>query len=220
MPRCRSERLASLTSALDPEGSDRAPKAHDPSPSRREEGETAWDPPRDLLHPPIPADVLLRAAATPCLPIVTVNDTSKFKILHIDDDPTFLRLVSDSVRQLRPDWAIIGHKADRRWLDRWPYLVGDEISDYDVIILDYQLDGQQAESLIRTLRATYDNCPPITILSGTLTPEREHSCLESGAVCCAEKPYSAHALEDLLRFFESEASQAPKRWSPPEEKRR
>ena len=138
------------------------------------------------------------------------------QMLHVDDDPFFLEMIATAIRHHRKRWTVEGHQADSRWLEAWPLEVGDRISDFDVLILDYQLDGRCADDLIRVLRSTYDNCPPIAVVSGTLDPERTRRCLELGASTCIEKPRSRADFDHLLEQLETLAVDAVRSWAPPD----
>lgn len=148
----------------------------------------------------------------------SVTTRTTLQILHIDDDPQFLQVLSTAIDARRPQWQVEGQVADRRWLDRWTGMVGDQVSDYDLIIIDYMLDDRHADELIKVLRSTYDNCPPITVVSGTLTPERAEACTRVGAASCHAKPEGPDDIERLLDAIEDLANFSSKSWHPPEQR--
>ena len=136
------------------------------------------------------------------------------KLLHVDDDTSFLSLFATAVHQRRPTWSIECQTADRSWLERWTWLVGDELSDHDVIIIDYLLGDRNAEDLISTMRENYDNCPPLMVLSGALTDDRARRCHDGGAALCRWKPRTAEEMEELLRQIEDIAENSAQAWNP------
>lgn len=140
------------------------------------------------------------------------------KLLHLDDDSSFLDLFATAVNQRRPSWSIDGMTADRVWLREWTWQVGDHLSDYDVIVIDYMLDDRNAEELIRTMRSSYDNCPPLMVLSGTLTADRSHRCRDEGAVLCAAKPRNPEDMEALLERIEDIAEDSARAWNPSDQR--
>jgi len=144
--------------------------------------------------------------------------SSSLHILHIDDDDCYLALLGRVIRHQRPDWELSSQLADRRWTRRWDDLIGDSLTDFDAILLDYELEGCTAEPLIETMQAHFDGVPPIIVLSGTLTEERRQACQAVGAYALVDKPFDPVAVQHILQLFEDISTGAPPSWPPPVER--
>lgn len=139
-----------------------------------------------------------------------------FRLLHVDDDVQFIEVLASALGSLRPTWAIDSCVADASWLARWVDEIGDLLTGYDALLLDYHLDGCSAEVIIAAVRAAFDLAPPVIILSATDDDSCRRSCREAGAYAYLCKPADLQGMEPVLRAVESLADAAP-RLPPPGE---
>jgi len=113
------------------------------------------------------------------------------RILFVDDEPSVLTAVCNSLRSRRHEWeAILAFGADDAL---------DELGrgSFDVIVSDLHMPGFGGEALLRKLRDDYPHMKRI-VLTGDPTPAMARK-MEQLAHRYLEKPCSS---EDLQRAIE------------------
>ena len=119
------------------------------------------------------------------------------KVLVVDDDPLFARALGRELTGSGAEVAIVSDlPAARR-----------ELQDgvFDVIILDYQLQGADGPSLLETWPGEKP-LPPTILLSGVVGIRETVRAMRAGALDVIKKPATAH---DILERFQRSSSEAP-----------
>lgn len=119
------------------------------------------------------------------------------KVLVVDDDPLFARALGRELTGSGAEVAIVSDlPAARREL---------QDSVFDVIILDYQLQGADGPSLLENWPGEKP-LPPTILLSGVVGIRETVRAMRAGALDVIKKPATAH---DILERFQRSSSEAP-----------
>lgn len=119
------------------------------------------------------------------------------KVLVVDDDPLFARALGRELTGSGAEVAIVSDlpAARRELLD----------GVFDVIILDYQLQGADGPSLLENWPGEKP-LPPTILLSGVVGIRETVRAMRAGALDVIKKPATAH---DILERFQRSSSEVP-----------
>lgn len=119
------------------------------------------------------------------------------KVLVVDDDPLFARALGRELTGSGAEVAIVSDlPAARRELKE---------GAFDVVILDYQLQGADGPSLLENWPGEKP-LPPTILLSGVVGIRETVRAMRAGALDVIKKPATAH---DILERFRRSCTDAP-----------
>ena len=123
------------------------------------------------------------------------SQTSKRKILFVDDEPNFLNGIRRMLRGQRDKWSMEFVNSVDEALERAME------TDFDTIVSDVNMPGKNGLDLLRTLRG-HENTRaiPIIILTGNAETELKRQALDLGATDLLNKPVGH---EDLVARLNS-----------------
>ena len=138
---------------------------------------------------------------SPAKPLRKVEDTSKGKVLVIDDDKTNQFIFEKMLSQIgyRSSIAGSGESALREVTN----------SKFDLILLDYNLPDYKGSDLARQIRSSlHGRNSDIPILGVTASQRKEDidDCISSGMDAILEKPTTTVKLENAIKVLMKESN--------------
>lgn len=104
-------------------------------------------------------------------------------LLHIDDDPSFTRLVSQALAT--HGWGVDSLHDPGQWCDA--------LGQHRVVLLDMNMPDYPGIEVLRDLKR-YDRTIHVIVVTGVCTLTTVVSCLSSGAEYCFFKPVKSFSL--------------------------
>ncbi len=120
--------------------------------------------------------------------------TSKRKILFVDDEPNFLNGIRRMLRGQRDTWSMeFVNSVDEALQRAWE-------TDFDTIVSDVNMPGKNGLDLLRALRGhERTQATPIIILTGNAETDLKRQALDLGATDLLNKPVGHEDLVARLR---------------------
>lgn len=120
---------------------------------------------------------------------------SEKKILIVDDDPDFLRMLEMSL-QLNPDYHIVTVK------DGDTALTQIQEQSFDLLLIDYNLPGTNGLVLIERVRQIIPNIPIVLMTAVRMSIELQFRIRLLNVAGFLAKPFTLPKLRELLQKIE------------------